>query len=103
MAVRAITGAAALLLMLAWAVGSTMEGFPRRVSRDLARQLHYSLGVLLLGAAALRVVWRAVSPLPAPFAVPGGRLWGEAHEVLGSCCSPPSPRMSSPRSGTNSR
>ncbi|PWS35883.1 cytochrome B [Falsiroseomonas bella] len=132
MATRAIHWASALLVLLAWAVGSTMEDFPRGASRDLAMQLHYSLGVLVLGFAALRVAWRAVAPpppaegpawqrlaatamhlaligltigvplsglldrwargravtifggmpLPAPFPVPGGRLWGEAHEVL---------------------
>lgn len=131
-AARAIHWASALLVAAAWAVGSTMEDFPRGASRDLAMQVHYSLGVLVLGFAALRVARRAVAPpprpegpawqrlaatgthvalilltiglplsglldrwargravtvfggvpLPAPFAVPGGRLWGEAHEVM---------------------
>ncbi|MBP0465188.1 cytochrome b [Roseomonas sp. PWR1] len=129
---RAIHWGTALLVLSAWVVGSTMEEFPRGGGRELAMQIHYSLGVLVLGFAALRVAWRAVSPppppegaawqrlaargmhlalilltvglpltglfdrwargravtvfggipLPAPFALPGGRLWGEAHEVL---------------------
>jgi cytochrome b561 len=132
MATRAIHWATALLVLSAWVVGSTMEEIPRGAGRDLAMQLHYSLGVVVLGLAALRVAWRAVAPppptegpawqrlaavamhialigltiglpltglldrwargrpvtvfggmpLPAPFAVPGGRIWGEAHEVL---------------------
>ncbi len=131
-ATRAIHWATALLVLSAWVVGSTMEEFPRGASRDLAMQVHYSLGVLVLGFAALRVAWRTMAPpppmggpawqrltaaamhmallgltigvpltglldrwargravsvfgglpLPAPFAVPGGQLWGEAHEVL---------------------
>ena len=129
---RAIHWATAFVVLAAWIVGSTMEDVPRGASRDLAMQLHYSLGVLVLGLAALRVAWRAVAPpaqpsgaawqriagqamhlaligltvavpmsglldrwargrtvsvfggvvLPAPFPIPGGRLWGEAHEVL---------------------
>jgi cytochrome b561 len=129
---RAIHWGAALLVLSAWVVGSTMEEFPRGGSRDLAMQVHYSLGVLVLGFAALRVAWRAVAPPPraegaawqriaatsmhlallgltvalplsglfdrwargravtvfggvplsAPMEIPGGRLWGEAHEVL---------------------
>lgn len=129
---RAIHWASALLVLSAWAVGSTMEEVPRGAGRDLATQLHYSLGVLVLGLVALRVAWRAVSPPPppdgpawqrlaasgmhlallfltvalplsglfdrwargrpvtvfgglplsAPMPIPGGRLWGEAHEIL---------------------
>ena len=132
MTTRAIHWATALLVLSAWVVGSTMEDFPRGAGRDLAMQVHYSLGVLVLGFAALRVAWRAAAPpppvegpawqrlaavamhlaligftiglpltglldrwargravtvfgglpLPAPFAVPGGRVWGETHEVL---------------------
>jgi len=129
---RAIHWGTALLVLAAWVVGSTMEEFPRGGGRELAMQVHYSLGVLVLGFAALRIAWRAVSPplqvegsgwqrlaaqgmhlslilltvglplsglldrwargravavfggiaLPAPFPVPGGKLWGEAHELL---------------------
>jgi cytochrome b561 len=61
---RALHWGTALLVLLAWAVGSTMEEFPRGGSRDLAMQVHYSLGVLVLGFAALRVAWRAVTPPP---------------------------------------
>jgi cytochrome b561 len=131
-AVRAIHWASALLVLAAWVVGSTMEEFPRGGGRELAMQVHYSLGVLVLGFAVLRVLRYAVAPpprlegpawqrfgatgmhvalvlltvalplsglfdrwargravtvfggmpLPAPFQVPGGRIWGEAHEVL---------------------
>lgn len=131
-AMRAIHWASALLVLSAWVVGSTMEELPRGGGREQAMQLHYTLGVLVLGFAALRVAWRAVAPpapatglawqrlaaiamhvaligltigvpltglldrwargravtvfgglpLPAPFEVPGGWMWGEAHEVL---------------------
>jgi cytochrome b561 len=129
---RAIHWGIAFAVLAAWVVGSTMEDVPRGASRDLAMQLHYSLGVLVLGLAALRVAWRVVAPparppgaawqrmagqamhlaligltvavpmsglldrwargrtvsvfggivLPAPFPVPGDRLWGEVHEAL---------------------
>lgn len=131
-ATRTFHWVVALLVLAAWAVGSTMDGFPRGAGRDLAREIHYSLGVLVLGFAAFRVAWRAIAPLPhpdgpawqrlgaramhlalaglsvavpasglldrwargrpvsvfgglplpAPFEVPGGHAWGEAHEVL---------------------
>ncbi len=131
-ALRAMHWASALLVLSAWVVGSTMEEFPRGGGREEAMQLHCSLGVLVLGLAALRVAWRAVAPppaatgpvwqrlaalgmhvaligltiglplsglldrwargrpvsifggipLPPPFEIPGGRIWGEAHEVL---------------------
>ncbi|WP_372623305.1 cytochrome b [Falsiroseomonas sp.] len=61
---RAIHWGTALLVLSAWVVGSTMEEFPRGGSRDLAMQVHYSLGVLVLGFAALRVAWRTVAPPP---------------------------------------
>jgi cytochrome b561 len=61
---RAIHWGTALLVLSAWAVGSTMEAFPRGGGRELATQVHYSLGVLVLGFAALRVAWRAVAPPP---------------------------------------
>lgn len=132
LATRAMHWATALLVLSAWVVGSAMEEFPRGAGRDLAMQVHYSLGVLVLGFAALRVALRAMSPprpaegpawqrlaavamhlaligltigvpltglldrwargravtvfgglpLPPPFPIPGGRIWGEAHEVL---------------------
>ncbi len=131
-ATRIIHWATALAVLSAWVVGSTMEEVPRGAGRDLAMQLHASLGVLVLGLAALRVAWRVISPppsvpaaawarfaatamhlallgltvavpltglldrwargrsvtvlgglpLPPPMPIPGGRLWGEAHEVL---------------------
>ncbi|WP_431282155.1 cytochrome b [Humitalea sp. 24SJ18S-53] len=134
-ATRAMHWGVALLVVLAWLTGSTMEWFPRGAGRDAATMVHYSLGVLVLGFAALRVAWRAVSPLPpvpgqprwqhlaavavhvaltvltialplsglfdrwargrqvtvfgsldlpAPLPIPGGRLWGEVHEVMGN-------------------
>lgn len=130
-ALRALHWASALLVVAAWVVGIAMEEVPRGPARGMAMQVHYSLGVLVLGLAALRVVryalappqargpaWQRLSaaamhwallaltvgvpltglldrwargravtvfggmPLPAPFQVPGGRAWGEAHEVM---------------------
>lgn len=62
---RAIHWGTALLVLSAWAVGTTMEEFPRGGGREEAMQLHYTLGVLVLGLTALRVAWRLVAP-PAP-------------------------------------
>ena len=131
-ALRAIHWASALLVLSAWVVGSAMEEFPRGGGREEAMQVHYTLGVLVLGFALLRILRHAAAPaapiegpawqrlaatgmhvalvaltlalplsglldrwargrpvsilggipLPAPFEIPGGRLWGEAHEVL---------------------
>lgn len=134
-ATRAMHWGVALLVVLAWLVGSTMEWFPRGPGRDTVTMLHYSLGLLVLGFAAPRVVWRLLAPLPplpgqprwqhlaavavhlaltvltialplsglfdrwargrpvkvfggldlpAPFPIPGDRLWGEVHEVMGN-------------------
>ena len=130
-ALRALHWGSALLVVAAWVVGITMDGVPRGPARGVAMQVHYSLGVLVLGFAALRVVRYAMAPavsegpvwqrvsaaamhwallgmtvgvpltglldrwargravavfggleLPAPFAVPGGKMWGGAHEML---------------------
>jgi cytochrome b561 len=64
LATRAIHWAIALLVLSAWVVGSTMEELPRGAARSLAVQIHYSLGVLVLGFAALRVAWRTAAPPP---------------------------------------
>jgi len=124
----------AILVVGAFLLGISMDGLPRGAVRDLGREAHYSLGVLVLGLGALRVLWRTVRPppgplpsaapwqhrlahlahlallgttlavplaglldrwargrpvqvfggipLPAPFPVPGGRAWGEMHEIL---------------------
>ena len=131
-ATRALHWGSALLILLAWGLGTLMEDFPRAMEGQ-AKSLHFGLGVVVLSLAALRVLWRLVNPhpapppgtpswqdragrlahlalygltlavplsglfdrwargrpvglpgglvLPAPFAVPGGKLWGEVHEV----------------------
>jgi cytochrome b561 len=63
-AIRVIHWGTALLVLSAWVIGSAMEEVPRGAERDLAMQIHASLGVLVLGFAALRVAWTAVSPRP---------------------------------------
>jgi cytochrome b561 len=50
-----------MLALSAWVVGSTLEEFPRGGGREAALQIHYSLGVLVLGFAALRVASRVVA------------------------------------------
>ena len=132
-ATRALHWGSALLILLAWGLGTLMEDFPRAMEGQ-AKSLHFGLGVVVLSLAALRVLWRLVNPhpapppgtpswqdragrlahlalygltlavplsglfdrwargrpvsilggipLPAPFEIPGGRLWGEEHEVL---------------------
>jgi cytochrome b561 len=75
-ALRAIHWASAFLVLAAWVVGSTMEEFPRGGGRELAMQVHYSLGVLVLGFAALRVLRYAAAPPP--------RLAGPAWQRLGA-------------------
>jgi cytochrome b561 len=124
----------AVLVIGAFLLGISMDGLPRGAARDLGKEVHSSLGILVLGLAVLRVLWRAVHPppaplsgaaawqhrlahlahlgliavtlavpmaglldrwargrpvqvfggipLPAPFPVPGGRVWGEVHETL---------------------
>ena len=80
-AVRAIHWGTALLVLSAWVVGSTMEEVPRGAARDLAMQIHASLGVLVLGLAALRVAWRAVAPPPPAADPPWRRLAATAMHV----------------------
>jgi cytochrome b561 len=132
---RVLHWASALLIILAWLVGTLMEEAPRGDARATATALHYTLGLLVLSLVALRLLWRLVNPpqapepgtpawqqraghlmhlalyglmllvplaglldrwargravtvlgwsapLAPPFPIPGGRLWGEAHELL---------------------
>jgi cytochrome b561 len=130
---RAIHWGSAGLIMLAWFVGSTMEGGARGAQGPL-QSLHFSLGFLVLSLVAVRLLWRMLDKppgpvagtpawqhfaagvahlvlyalmlvvplsglmdrwargrtvtvlwsidLPPPFAIPGGRAWGEVHETL---------------------
>lgn len=132
--VRILHWSVAVLVIGAFFLGISMDDLPRGAARDLGREVHYSLGVLVLGLGVLRVLWRAGHPppaplpgagvwqhrlahlahlglmavtlavplsglldrwargrpvqvfggipLPAPFPVPGGRVWGEVHETL---------------------
>lgn len=130
--IRTIHWATALLILAAWVSGTALEETPRGTWRELAMQVHASLGGLVLVFAALRLLTWAASTMPRPegpawmrraaramhwalllltialpvtgladrwargrsvtvfgaltldppFALPGGRLWGEAHETL---------------------
>lgn len=61
--IRTIHWAGAFLVLAAWIGGTALEEAPRGAWRDLAMQLHASLGALLLAVAALRLLaWAASGP-----------------------------------------
>ncbi|MBR0679806.1 cytochrome b [Roseomonas eburnea] len=123
---------AAALLVAAFALGLTLEDWPRGPQRDTVMMVHYSLGTLVFGLVMIRLLRRLLLPqpplegslaarlaagamhwalyammvalpltgaldrwargrrlaifgdnvIPAPFPIGGGRVWGEAHEVI---------------------
>lgn len=56
---RALHWATAAAVIAAWLVGATMEEFPRGAARAAAKDMHYSLGLVVLGLAVMRVLHRA--------------------------------------------
>lgn len=125
---RLIHWGAAALLVGTFAVGLTLEDWPRGPQRDWVMMLHYSLGSIVLASVLVRLLrrllvvqpapgwagrlagaahlglyglmlglpltgaldrWARGRPLslfgqmvPAPFPIPGGKLWEEVHGVL---------------------
>lgn len=121
----------ALLIAVAWILGSTMEDLPRGAARAAGLDLHATLGLAVILAVLARLLWRAANPRPdagsglmglagkamhlalyammlavplsglarewargrsvsalfggvvlaPPVSLPGGRAWGEVHEV----------------------
>jgi cytochrome b561 len=70
---RALHWASALLILLAWAVGTTMEALPKGAPRAAGFELHVGLGALVLFLAAARLLWRLGNPHPSP--PPGISAW----------------------------
>lgn len=70
---RILHWSVAVLVIGAFLLGISMDGLPRGAARDLGKEVHYSLGILVLGLAVLRVLWRAGHPPPAP--LPGAAMW----------------------------
>ncbi|MFW5680259.1 MAG: cytochrome b [Pseudomonadota bacterium] len=58
----------ALMLVGALAVGTVMADWPddEAAIKSLLRQMHQSVGMLLLALVLLRLAWRAVQPVPPP-------------------------------------
>ncbi len=74
---------AALVLGL-WIVGQCIDFFPKGAPRVTVRSLHITLGVLLLVAVALRLVWRRSGGVKLAPADPGvaGKLAVGVHHLL---------------------
>src|SRR6185312_14736376 len=48
-----------VLIALLWAIGQTIDFWPRGALRTDAQAAHIVLGILLVGVIAARIVWRA--------------------------------------------
>ena len=73
----------AAVVVAAWALGMSMDVFPRGEARGAAMGVHSSLGLLVLTLSALRLLWAGFAPRPAAegpaWLVPLARL---AHAAL---------------------
>ncbi|MGE5622640.1 MAG: cytochrome b [Bacillota bacterium] len=72
--------ATALLVILLWCLGETIDWFPRGPARVTMRSLHISLGVILGVVIAYRIWWRSTGGLRLP-AAETGRLQSLATAV----------------------
>lgn len=63
---RVLHWSMALLILLAWLVGTTMEALPKGPPRQAGFEFHVVLGTLVLLLAAARLLWRLANPYPAP-------------------------------------
>lgn len=61
----------ALLVILLWCLGETIDWFPRGTARVTVRSLHISLGALLGAVIAYRIWWRSTGGLRLPPAEAG--------------------------------
>lgn len=63
---RALHWAAAALLVAVLALGLVVEEMARGPARAATMNWHQSLGLLVLGLVAARLLWRLLDPVPAP-------------------------------------
>jgi cytochrome b561 len=66
--------ASALLVLLAWSLGTFGEDLPKGSIRELSEFVHLSAGQLIVALLLARLVWRAISPPPPPEITPLG-IW----------------------------
>jgi len=73
----------ALLVIVLWSLGETIDWFPRGEPRVVARSLHITFGVLLAAILCWRIWWRAARGARLP-AEPGalGKLATAVHFAL---------------------
>ena len=76
----------ALLVVVAWTLGIFGDDIPRGETRNFARFVHVSAGLLVVGLLVVRLVWRFANPPPPSEATPLGP-WADragiaAHYVL---------------------
>lgn len=81
---RQLHWASALLVLGLWALGQSIDFFPKGTPRVTARSLHISFGVLLAVLLALRVRWRLSGGTRLPPADAGlpGKLAAVMHGLL---------------------
>ena len=74
----------AVLVLLLWVAGQTIDWYARGTPRIPARSAHIALGVLLGIVLAIRLVWRATKGTRLPIASPGvaGRAAKGMHYLL---------------------
>ncbi|MFO6445517.1 cytochrome b [Erythrobacter sp. NE805] len=63
----------AVLVIATWRIAEAAEGAATREAKGAIMSNHFALGVVIFALVAARLVWRQVSPPPAPVA--GHRGW----------------------------
>ena len=74
----------AILIVLLWTIGQTVDWFPRGAPRIAARSTHILLGATLFCVLCIRIQWRALHGTRLPLAHQGlmGRLAKLTHYAL---------------------
>ncbi|WP_203072169.1 cytochrome b [Falsiroseomonas ponticola] len=67
----------AAAVLAAWGLGSAMDWAPRGPVRETLREAHVACGLLVLAAAAARLVWRPLARAPVRLPSPRWVRWAE--------------------------
>lgn len=63
--VRALHWIGAIVVIATWVVGISLDSFPKGPERSAVMGLHSTIGLVAFTLAALRIVWRSLTPTPA--------------------------------------
>lgn len=73
---KALHWTIAVLVIVAWILGTVGEDLPRGAVRDTGEFIHMSAGLAILVLLIIRLIWRLSDPPPLPEQTPFGR-WAD--------------------------